>query len=253
MTSQMVPVQRRIAKLTSYGVVLVTLLSVMACVPSKVTVKESPYFRPSSIRSLAVLPLRPLATPQRRAVGTPGTTMAPTEIRSQFRLPGATTSGGSSDPLAVSRVPQSATKRITRLVYDALQHRLAIRLVPPHAVQSAVTNYRAAHASASWNEQVKGVAEQLDVDAVIVGLVRTYRQRIGTRIGATPAEVGFEIHLIDPKRSTVLWTGEYYEEQKPLNQDLVGFVERKGAFVTAEELAEYGVHQVMKEFPLAVD
>ncbi|MGB0911038.1 MAG: hypothetical protein ACPGYT_11805, partial [Nitrospirales bacterium] len=104
--------------------------------------------------------------------------------------------------------------------------------------------------TANWKETVKLVGSGLDVDAVVMGLVRTYRERVGTKIGATPASVGFEVHLVDPKSGKIYWTGEYYEEQKPMTEDFMGFVERGGVFVTAHELAEYGVHKMMKQFPV---
>jgi hypothetical protein len=48
----------------------------------------------------------------------------------------------------------------------------------------------------------------------------------------------------------VLWKGEFFEEQKPLTQDIVGFFEKSGGFVTAQELAELGVKKVMETFPV---
>jgi hypothetical protein len=47
----------------------------------------------------------------------------------------------------------------------------------------------------------------------------------------------------------VLWVGNYYERQRPMNEDFTGFVQRRGAFVTAEELAQYGVEEILKKFP----
>jgi hypothetical protein len=46
----------------------------------------------------------------------------------------------------------------------------------------------------------------------------------------------------------VLWVGRYYERQRPMTEDLIGFLQR-WAFVTAGELTEYGVEEVLKEFP----
>jgi hypothetical protein len=47
----------------------------------------------------------------------------------------------------------------------------------------------------------------------------------------------------------VLWEGNYYEKQRPMTEDLMGFIQRHGVFVTAEELAIYGVEQMLIEFP----
>jgi hypothetical protein len=94
------------------------------------------------------------------------------------------------------------------------------------------------------------VGDRLKVDGVLMGLVRTYRERDGTRIGAKPAAVGFEVFLVQPADGVVLWKGEFFEEQKPLTQDVVGFFEKSGGFVRAKELSELGVQKVMKAFPV---
>jgi len=56
--------------------------------------------------------------------------------------------------------------------------------------------------------------------------------------------------LVRPSEGTVLWKGEFFEEQKPLNEDIVGFFEKSGGFVTAQELSELGVKKVMETFPV---
>ncbi|MCA9478897.1 MAG: hypothetical protein KC545_00875, partial [Nitrospira sp.] len=60
----------------------------------------------------------------------------------------------------------------------------------------------------------------------------------------------FELYLVRPSDGTALWKGEYYEEQKPLTEDVVGFFEKGGGFVTVDELADLGVQKVMKAFPV---
>jgi hypothetical protein len=93
------------------------------------------------------------------------------------------------------------------------------------------------------------VAKQLKADAALMGYVSMYQERVGSRLGADPAaSVGFDVKMVAAD-GRVLWIGQYYERQRPLTEDFVGFVKRYGVFVTAEELAEYGVEEVLKEFP----
>jgi hypothetical protein len=47
----------------------------------------------------------------------------------------------------------------------------------------------------------------------------------------------------------VLWEGNYYERQRPMTEDLLGFVQRYGTFVTADELAAYGATELADDFP----
>ena len=156
---------------------------------------------------------------------------------------------GTRDPKTVSAL---AAQRITKMVYRALRHRPGVDIVSPDHVTQALVAEGVGEESFSLREKVNQVGADLGADAVLVGLVRIYRERVGTKIAATPAVVGFETHLIDPKSGKVLWTGEFYEEQKPLNQDALGFFERRGAFVTADVLAESGVRKMMKKFPVGL-
>ncbi len=232
---------------------LSSLLGLGACVPPKVTVHSSPNFQPVTIRTLAVLPFQTLSTPQQYVSRPSQGLVNPPEIRSQFQLPSAQSERGlltSAEPRKVSIL---AAQRITKMVYESLEHRAGVRLIPSLNVNTALTSYSSQELTANWKETVKAIGTRLEVDAVVMGLVRTYRERVGTKIGATPAVVGFEVHLVDPRSGRIHWTGEYYEEQKPMNEDLLGFIERRGAFVTASELAQYGVQNMMKQFPVGGD
>jgi hypothetical protein len=60
--------------------------------------------------------------------------------------------------------------------------------------------------------------------------------------------VGFEAKVVAAD-GQVLWEGNYYEKQRPMIEDMKGFLERGGLFVTAEELAIYGVEHMLLEFP----
>ena len=93
------------------------------------------------------------------------------------------------------------------------------------------------------------LAKQLKADASLIGQVLMYQERVGGRFGASPpATVGFEAKVIAAD-GHVLWVGNYYERQRPMIEDVMGFIQRHGVFVTAEELAAYGVEHLLLEFP----
>ena len=97
--------------------------------------------------------------------------------------------------------------------------------------------------------QAADLAAKLKADAALIGQVLVYQERSGGKLGASPpATVGFEVKAVAPD-GQVLWVGNYYERQKPMTQDFLGFVQHGGVFVTAEELAQYGADQVLKTFP----
>ncbi len=220
----------------------------LGCVPSKVQVQAARQFNPSAISSIAIVPFQALQAPQWSYGQSREGVRDPEEIRTQFRLPGADqvrSSDSSHDRYSVS---DTAAKFITSRVESVLRARPALQVIGVSESVSALPS--GDEQGASLRTLAKEVGARLNVDGVLMGKVRTYREREGTRMGAKPAAVGFEIFLVQPSDGTVLWKGDFFEEQKPLNQDVVGFFEKSGGFVTARELSELGVEKVLETFPV---
>ncbi len=223
----------------------------VGCVPSKVQIQAAPEFDPSRITSLAILPFQTIKTPQWGNSSTRGGVRDPEEIRTQFRLPGTDQVNGTDSRKVRYVVPATAAHRITTQVVSALVNRPSLRVIGPEE-SFAVLGKGSQKGEPSLSVMAQEVGTQLKVDGILTGLVSTYREREGSRLGANPAAVGFEVYLVRPSDGTILWTGEFFEEQKPLNQDVVGFFEKGGGFVTADKLAELGVEKVMKAFPVGL-
>ncbi|MCC7201385.1 MAG: hypothetical protein IT393_01810 [Nitrospirae bacterium] len=100
---------------------------------------------------------------------------------------------------------------------------------------------------------VRAVGEKTGGDAILTGVVTRYEERVGGPVGIRkPASVGFEARLINAKDGTLLWTGKYAETQKSLTEDLsmiLIFIQRGGKWLTAEQLARYGVNEMLKTLP----
>lgn len=220
----------------------------VGCVPSKVQTQASPDFNPSGISSVAVLPFQTIQTPQWRNGPSRGGVRDPEEILTQFRLPGTDQVDGRQSKRDLYVVSETAAQRITTKVVSMLGTRPLLRVLGPPET-STMAGKESQAAQPSLKAMAQDVGTRLQVDGVLTGLVRTYREREGSKLGAKPAAVGFEMYLVRPSDGTVLWTGEFFEEQKPLTQDLMGFFEA-GGFVTADELADLGVEKVMNEFPI---
>ncbi|NJL18314.1 MAG: hypothetical protein HC938_15245 [Nitrospira sp.] len=145
-------------------------------------------------------------------------------------------------------VPGFAAEKVTELFWSRLQDRKGISVSYPlvNRLESALGQSESVNGASE--KAAAETAKRLKVDAVLIGLVSAYQERVGSRLGANPAAtVGFEARVVavDGK---VLWIGRYYERQRPMTEDLIGFLQR-WTFVTAGELAEYGVDEVLKEFP----
>jgi hypothetical protein len=151
-------------------------------------------------------------------------------------------------PKQIAAVPGYAAEKVTQLFWKRLQSREGVHVLPPGDAAKAAP-ITAEPAKATPETAAAAVAKRLKADAALIGQVLVFQERVGSRLGASPpASVGFEVKAVAAD-GQVLWVGNYYERQRPMTEDFMGFLQRWGAFVTAEELAQYGVDEVLKEFP----
>ncbi|MDH4370114.1 MAG: hypothetical protein OEV99_09720 [Nitrospira sp.] len=224
---------------------LVTASIAAGCSGAKVATKSAPELSRYQIRSIALLPFTSIATPQARDhqdIFVP----APQGVR-QSDISLAIPSDAQPQPKKTMTVPGYAAEKVTELFWGRLQDWKGVRVLSPgESAQVSLGNGESAEGRPE--NAAADTAKRLKVDAVLLGLVSAYQERVGSRLGASPpATVGFEAKVVAAD-GQVLWVGRYYERQRPMTEDLIGFLQR-WAFVTAGELAEYGVDEVLKEFP----
>jgi hypothetical protein len=234
-------------RLTPHVLMLMFLvLTVVGCSGSKVTTKSSAELPRYQIRTIALVPFTTLATPQVRDIVDP-TFSVPTEVRRNDT--------GIVVPPNIEQsvrqtviVPPSAGETVTQLLWSRLRIRQGMTVLVPSEAAKVLVSQATARPPSDESMAVV-VARQLKADASLIGQVRVYQERVGGRFGASPpATVGFEAKLIAAD-GQVLWIGNYYERQRPMIEDMMGFLDRWGMFVTAEELAMYGVDHMLLEFP----
>jgi hypothetical protein len=108
--------------------------------------------------------------------------------------------------------------------------------------------------------RLRKIGEMVYADAVIVGRVERYRERIGNEWGAkSPASVAFVLNLIDVRRGDTVWSARFDETQKPLSENIfaLGQIGERGIrWLSAEQLTSEGVrkavaqlHQVLVSSP----
>ncbi len=221
------------------------LFVVAGCAPFKVQVETFPSVEKYRVKTVVVMPFEVLSTPQ---IADP--------LTHEFLVPG----GAKKSDISVSTppspdrrdrptvtVPAYAGEKVAGIVYTKLVNWEGIRALSPDEAAQAIKGLGPATKELAANQVARQVAQRLSADAVLLGKVLVYQERVGSKLGADPAAVGFEVKLIAADGET-LWVGNYYEKQRPMNEDLLGFVQRWG-FVTAEELAEYGAERVIQKFP----
>jgi hypothetical protein len=227
-----------------------TVVLAAGCSGWKVTTESSDILPRYTVRSMALVPFASITTPQVRDQGSPFFS-TPQSIR-QHDMSVAIPGDAEPPSRQAASVPASAAERVTQLFWKHLQSRDGLHMMSlrESAKASAVDGVLA---KARPEALAAAVARTLKADAALMGYVSMYQERVGSRLGANPAaSVGFEVKVVAAD-GQVLWVGNYYERQRPLTEDVIGFVQRFGMFVTAEELAEYGVDELMKEFPFGAE
>jgi curli biogenesis system outer membrane secretion channel CsgG len=97
------------------------------------------------------------------------------------------------------------------------------------------------------------LGKALSANAMIVGSVWKYRDRRGgTRAVESPASVAFAVHLVDVETGSVLWSKDFAETQRSLSENILkapAFFARGAKWLTADELARFGMEEIFKAFP----
>ena len=135
------------------------------------------------------------------------------------------------------------------MVWTKLKDKPGLEVISPDEVTKSAGKLDRDKDAESLEAIGSKITTRMDADAALIGTVLVYQERVGSRVGASPpATVGFEMRLI-ANDGAVIWEGNYYERQRPMSEDLWGFIQRYGAFVTADELAAYGSEKLAQEFP----
>ncbi len=225
------------------------IMLLAGCGPLKVSVTTSPDLDKYRVRTLAVMPFDAVETPQvadRQDTAVQGPVGV---IRSDISLGTPPQVERTGQPTA--KVPAAAAATITGLVHGHLSRSKGLTVLSLSSSEREWPTVKNARGGMSVEKAAGQAARRLSADAVLIGRVLVYQERVGSKWGATPAVVGFEMRVIAADGET-LWIGNYYEQQRPMGEDFAGFLERGGVFVTADELAQYGVDHVLAQFPFGL-
>jgi hypothetical protein len=97
--------------------------------------------------------------------------------------------------------------------------------------------------------RLRQIGEMVFADAVMVGRVQRFRERVGDDWGVkSPASVAFVLDLIDVQRGDVIWSAQFDETQKPLSENIFGLgdISQRGVrWLSAEQLMMDGVKKAV--------
>jgi len=102
-------------------------------------------------------------------------------------------------------------------------------------------------------EILKLVGKELGADGVLAGYLFRYRERVGYWYSVEkPASVAFDVHLVRVDDGRVVWRAAFDKTQSSLMENVFqfsSFFTRGVKWLTARELAEEGIGEMVKIFP----
>ncbi len=149
---------------------------------------------------------------------------------------------------------ESAESVVEAVFLAKLAENKKVEIVPVDQADPIYRRIAADAISGRESDLIGRLGRQLNADAIVVGYVYRYQDRIGTAYAVEkPASVAFELHLLDSRDETRTWKATYDKTQRSLMENLLNlrfFVREKGRWVTAKDLVEEGMEQVMMSFPM---
>ena len=213
----------------------------------RVTSEVSPNIDQYHVKTVVVLPFDALMTAQ-VTENRPYDELVPPQGIRRSDMSVAVPPSGERHAVQAAAVTSAAAEKVTRSFYGKLKNREGLNVFSPDDATAALKTLAVETGDVSPEQRAARVATKMTLDAAIVGRVVVYQERKGSKLGGETAAVGFELKLVAAD-GTTLWTGNYYEKQKPFNEDAKGSFERGFVFVTADELVEYGTSHLAATFP----
>jgi len=215
------------------GIGIITLILLLSACKSDVIIPEAPAAK-SSIEKLLILPFKDLSS------------LYGKNVNIRCPLCGNVFSTGDVEMFAVDV--------LTDRLISIIKSRKDFEIIPPGQAQGAMSVLLSADKKElSERDILVKIGRALYADAVLVGHVYRFKDRVGTSYSVdSPASVAFDIHLIDVSNGSMLWVGHFDETQRPLSENLFQistFLRRKWSWITAEEMAVSGLEDVLQTFP----
>ena len=144
-------------------------------------------------------------------------------------------------------------RTLTGFAQDLLQVRHGERVIPMLDVMRAYRQMPKDEFKDTPLDLTQRLGKALSANAMILGTVWRYRDRRGGA-GAvqSPASVAFAVHLVEVETGNVLWSKTFAETQRSLSENILrapDFFARGAKWLTADELARFGMEDIFKGFP----
>ena len=150
---------------------------------------------------------------------------------------------------------EGAETTVTRLVHEGLRKRHGERVIQLAQVREAYNGFALEMSREKPRALAKMLGEKLGVKQIMLGTVWRFKERAGGGAGSIdPASVAFTLYIMDVPTAQTVWKGTFDETQRSLSEDVLKaptFFKRGAKWLSAGEMARFGVEQLLKKSPLA--
>lgn len=225
-------IRRGACRLPAAAVFALCLLTGFAACQSRVTVSDTA--RGVAPETVLVLPVQNMAA--------------------RYPAASAVRSPISGKVFPIGPVSEGAASLLTDYVVTTLEHRAGFSVIHPGRAKAVLSQMSLDNEDLVPDRQViVKIGNALSADAVLAGFVYRFRDRVGTAYGVdSAASVAFDLHLIQMPEGRVVWSASVDDTQLSLSEDLfqIGkFIERKGRWVTAPDMALQALDAAFADFP----
>jgi len=168
------------------------------------------------------------------------------------QAPGLVRSPISGAVFSAEPVSKEIADGLSELLFEKLTKKNGQKWVSPREAASAFSRLASSNPTLTDRDIFVQIGKALSADGLLGGHVYRWHDREGTDYAAShPASVAFDLYLMSAADGVVLWKARFDKTQLSLSEnlfDIQTFFKAKGRWMTAAELAEIGLDEMVEPF-----
>jgi len=147
-------------------------------------------------------------------------------------------------------VSDDVAETMTIDLFNCLKESQKYSLIPPGQAKGVYSTILSQNITIGIKDMLQKIGKSFSSDAVLFGYIYRWAERTGTKYSIeTPASVSFDLHLVSTDNGSNLWKDSFKKTQVSLSEnllDLSTFLNSSGKWLTAKELAHFGLENMIK-------
>ena len=146
-------------------------------------------------------------------------------------------------------VSNEIADKMTSEIFTRLLGNKDLDLVDPGEVKGVYASILSSSQDINDKEMLRKIGTAFSADALLIGHIYRWQDRVGGDYSVNrPASVAFDLYLLRPEDSFILWKGKYDKTQRSLSENILDmglFLKGKGRWLTAGDLALLGLDEML--------